>query len=198
MKTANQKTKSYLYTLCVSAIMLALATVLSLIKIWQFPWGGSITLASMLPIIFVSVVYGTGQGLFTAFLYALIQFFLDLGSIMGWGLTKEMFIGCSVLDYILPFTLIGLAGLFSKKGYLGKMAGISLAVLLRYISHVVSGAVLWHSAGKIWEGLEIANEWLYSLVYNACYMLPELVITLAVSAILLKNKSFLRLLNSNK
>ena len=114
---------------------------------------------------------------------------------MGWGLTKEMFIGCTILDYILPFTLVGIAGIFAKKGFVGKMAGVSLAVALRYISHVLAGAVLWHSAGKIWEGLEIANEWLYSIVYNACYMLPELAITLIVSAILLKNKSFLRLIN---
>lgn len=194
MKTANTKTKQAIVALCVSAIMLALATVLSLIKIWQFPWGGSITLASMLPIIFVSVAYGPAQGFLTAFLYSWIQFFLDLGSIMGWGLTKEMFLGCAILDYLLPFTLIGVAGIFAKKGFAGRMVGMSLAVTLRYLSHVLAGAVLWHSAGKIWEGLEIANEWLYSIVYNACYMLPELVITLIVSAILLKNKSFLSLL----
>ena len=178
--------------LCVSAIMLALATVLSLVKIWQFPWGGSITLGSMLPIVLVSVVYGHVQGLFTAFLYSWIQFFLDLGAIMSWGLTEEMFIWTAVLDYILPFTLVGIAGIFSKKGFSGQIAGTCLAVTLRYASHVVSGAALWHSAGKIWEGLTIDNEWLYSLVYNACYMLPELIITVALTWFILKNKSFMR------
>jgi len=194
MKTANTKTRQALIALCVSAIMLALATVLSLIKIWQFPWGGSITLASMVPIIFVSLAYGPVQGLCVAFLYSWIQFFLDLGSIMGWGLTKEMFIWTVILDYILPFTLIGVAGIFSRKSSVGMIAGVCTAVALRYASHVLSGAVLWHSAGKIWEGLVIENEWLYSIVYNACYMLPELIITLAATVLLLKNKSFLRLL----
>lgn len=182
--------------LCVSAVMLALATVLSLIKIWSFPWGGSITLVSMLPIMLVAIAYGTGQGLVTAFLYSWIQFFLDLGSIMSWGLTQEMFIWTTILDYILPFTLIGIAGILSKKGFGGRITGISTAIALRYASHVISGAALWHSAGKIWEGLVIENEWLYSLVYNACYMLPELILTLAVSFLLLKNKAFMKVLDS--
>ncbi|MBE6668972.1 MAG: proton-coupled thiamine transporter YuaJ [Ruminococcaceae bacterium] len=196
MKTVNTKTKQALVSLCVSAIMLALATVLSLLKIWSFPWGGSITLASMVPIIFISIAYGPVQGLLTAFLYSWIQFFLDLGSIMSWGLTKEMFIWTALLDYILPFTLIGIAGIFAKKGFAGRMTGVCIAVTLRYASHVLSGTLLWHSAGKIWEGLVIENEWLYSIVYNACYMLPELIITAAITAILLKNKSFLRLIPS--
>ena len=192
MKSNKKQMSQKVRTLCVSAIMLALATVLSLVKIWQFPWGGSITLGSMLPIVLVSVVYGPLQGLFTAFLYSWIQFFLDLGAIMSWGLTEEMFIWTVILDYILPFTLIGIAGIFSKKGFPGKLAGTCLAVTLRYASHVVSGAALWHSAGKIWEGLTIENEWLYSLVYNACYMLPELIITVALTWFILKNKSFMR------
>ena len=198
MKTANLKRRNAVISLCVSAVMLALATVLSLIKIWSFPWGGSITLASMLPIIFVSMAYGKAQGFFTAFIYSWIQFFLDLGAIMSWGLTKEMLIWSALLDYIVPFTVIGIAGLFSSAGTKGKMAGLCAAVILRYTSHVVSGAFLWHSAGKLWEGLVIENEWLYSLAYNACYMLPELVITVAAFFILIKNKNFLRLLSAGK
>lgn len=197
MQTAKKKAHKWLVTLCISAIMLALATVLSLIK-WSFPWGGSITLASMVPIIFVSLAYGPGAGLSAAFLHSLIQLFLDIGSIMGWGLSKEMLIGVIFLDYILPFTAIGVAGFFAKKGSKMQITGVAVAVTLRYVFHVISGAVLWHSAGKIWEALTLNNEWVYSLVYNACYMLPELIITVVAASILLKNKSLSRLFDISK
>lgn len=196
MKTATKNIRNWLVPLCVSAVMLALATVLSLLK-YSFPWGGSITLASMVPIIFVSLAYGPGVGLSTAFLHSLIQLFLDLGAIMGWGLTKEMLIGVILLDYILPFTAIGISGFFTKKSFKLQMTGVALAVTFRYAFHVISGAALWHSAGKIWDALVIENEWLYSLVYNACYMLPELVITVVAVNILFKNKNVSSLLEKS-
>jgi thiamine transporter len=197
MKSNKKQMSQKVRTLCVSAIMLALATVLSLIKIWQFPWGGSITLGAMLPIAIVAICYGTGNGLFTAFLFSCIQLFLSLGEIMSWGLTTEMLIGTIILDYILPYTLIGLSGLFAGKGNKGKICGTVFAILLRYASHVVSGVVLWHSAGMLWEGLNIENEWLYSLAYNACYMLPEMIITVVLAWLIVNNKPFMRSISKN-
>ena len=97
--------------LCVSAIMLALATVLSLVKIYTLPLGGSITLLSMLPIVFLSVNYGLGWGFFSAFVYSLIQFALDFASIASWGLTPAIFVGCIVFDYVLAYTALGIAGI---------------------------------------------------------------------------------------
>ena len=192
MKSNKKQMSEKVRILCISAVLLALATVLSLLKIWQFPWGGSITLGSMLPIVLIAICYGTGHGLFTAFLFSCIQLFLSLGEIMSWGLTKEMLIGTILLDYILPYTVIGLSGIFAKKGNAGKLCGTTLAIFLRYLSHVLSGVVLWHSAGKLWEGLNIENEWLYSLAYNACYMLPEMAITVILAWLIIKNKSFMR------
>lgn len=192
MKSNKKQTSAKVRVLCVSAVLLALATVLSLLKIWQFPWGGSITLGSMLPIVLVAICYGTGNGLFTAFLFSCIQLFLSLGEIMSWGLTTEMLVGTILLDYILPYTLIGLSGIFASKGNRGRISGAALAIFLRYVSHVVSGVVLWHSAGMLWEGLNIENEWLYSLAYNACYMLPEMIITVVLAWLIVSNRSFMK------
>ena len=166
-------------TLCVCAIMTALATALSFIKIFNMPWGGSITLLSMLPISLVSVIYGVKDGIFTSFVYAVIQliFGITLDGLLGWGLTAPMLIACIFLDYILAFTVIGISGIFRNKGTKGIILGTAFAVFLRFLCHVTSGVVVFASAGKLWQGFETDNTLLYSLVYNACYMLPEIILT---------------------
>ena len=168
-----------LQTLCVCAMMIALSTALSFVKIWNLPWGGSITLLSMLPVALVSVMYGLKEGLFTSFVYACIQlvFGVTMDGLLAWGLTVEMLIACILLDYIVAFTLIGLSGIFRNKGITGIMSGTIFAVLLRFLCHILSGVFVFASAGKLWDGFETSNTWLYSFVYNACYMLPEIILT---------------------
>ena len=165
--------------LCVCAVMVALSTALSLVKIWNMPWGGSITLLSMLPVALVSIMYGLKQGLFSSFVYACIQlvFGITMDGLLGWGLTAGMLFACIMLDYIVPFTVIGLAGMFRNKGMTGILSGTVVAVLLRFVSHILSGIFVFASAGKLWEGFETDNTFLYSLVYNGCYMLPEIILT---------------------
>lgn len=168
-----------LQTLCVCAMMVALSTALSFVKVKFLPFGGSITLLSMLPVAAVSIMYGTKQGLFSAFLYSCIQliFGITQDGLLGWGLTAGMLTACIILDYIGAFTVIGLAGVFRKNGMTGIMGGTILAVGLRFICHILSGVYVFASAGKLWEGFETNNTWLYSFVYNATYMLPEIILT---------------------
>lgn len=178
---------SKVLVLAEGAIMLALSAGLSFIKFNLLPWGGSVTLLSMLPIIVFSIKRGVGSGLTAAFLYSLIQFSQGISEgLFGWGLTPVMLVSCIFLDYIGAFTVIGLGGIFRKKGFGGWIAGTALAVALRFLFHVVSGVVIWHSSGLIWEGIETDNEWLYSTIYNGAYMLPELVFTVIGAVILLK------------
>lgn len=168
-----------LQTLCVCAMMIALSTALSFIKIWNMPWGGSITLLSMLPVALVSIMYGLKEGLFTSFVYSCIQlvFGITMDGLLGWGLTGGMLVACILLDYIVAFSVIGLAGVFRNKGMKGIMEGTILAVAIRFLCHILSGVYVFASAGKLWEGFETDNTWLYSFVYNACYMLPEIILT---------------------
>ncbi len=169
------------------AIMVALATVLSFVKVVKFPWGGSITLLSMLPITVYGVKWGIKAGMLVSVLYAIIQLLqgIMLDGLLGWGLTPVALISCIMLDYILAFSPLGLSGIFRKKGIAGWLGGISFTIVIRYVSHLISGAAIFHSAGMLWEGFVTDNEWLYSAVYNAAYMLPELLFTVIGASVLL-------------
>ena len=184
----NEKTK----LLAEGAAMVALATVLSFIRVFKLPWGGSITLLSMLPIVLFSIRRGVKMGLVV---YALVQFGQGiLDGLFGWGLTAGMLIACIVLDYLAAFTVLGLAGLWRKKGLPGWLAGILLAVGLRFICHFLSGVVIWGSFGELWSGFSTDNTWLYSFLYNGCYMLPEMIFTMIGAVALLKAPQTKRLL----
>ncbi len=169
------------------AVMVALATVLSYIRIFRLPWGGSITLLSMLPIVLFSIRRGLGAGLTVSFVFSLVQFTQGIvDGIFGWGLTPGMLIACILLDYIVAFTVLGLAGIFRKKGFAGWVGGIALAVVLRFVCHFLSGVVVWKSFGELWNGFSTDNTFLYSFLYNGSYMLPELIFTLIGAIALLK------------
>jgi len=168
------------------AIMLALATALSFIQIYKLPWGGSITLLSMLPIVLFSIRRGLKAGLAVSFLYSLIQFFQGImDGLFGWGLTPVMLIACIFIDYILAFTVLGLGGLFRKKGTAGWIAGITVSIVLRFVMHFLSGVIIWKSFGELWEGFSTESSVLYSILYNGSYMLPELILTIVAAVILL-------------
>lgn len=169
------------------AVMAALATVLSFIPIIQMPWGGTVTLLSMLPIVIFSIRRGLKAGFTVSFLYGLIQFAQGaMKGLFGWGLTPVMLLACIFLDYIGAFAVLGIAGIFRKKKFPGWMGGIALAVGLRFVCHFLSGVVIWQSVGELWTGFSTDNTYLYSFLYNGIYMLPELILTLAGAAALLK------------
>ena len=187
----NTKTK----ILVEGAVMVALATVLSFIRVFKLPWGGSITLLSMLPIVLFSIRRGVSWGLIVSFVYSLVQFAQGvMDGLFGWGLTPGMLIACILLDYLGAFTVLGIAGCFRKKGLPGWIGGITLAIVLRFVLHFLSGVVIWHSFGELWSGFATDNTYLYSFLYNGCYMLPELIFTLAGAVALLSAPQTKRLL----
>lgn len=168
------------------AMMLALAIALSLITPFRklLPFGGSITLVSMLPICLFSIKHGVLRGLGVSFLFALFQLFQD--SPFGWGLTAGMLTVCIMLDYVLAYTVLGLAGMFRKKGMGGWITGTVIVLVLRFVCHFLSGIYVFASTGKIWDGLDFVaeNKYIYSLFYNGAYMLPEIILTVIAAAIL--------------
>lgn len=182
----NEKSNSGMSTanlrLVESAIMLALATVLSLIKVYQMPLGGSVTLCSMLPVLLIGYKYGFKWGILTGFTYGVIQLLLDVAAVMSWGLTPVAVAASFVFDYLLAFTCLGLAGIYGKS-FPKFVAGISTAVFLRFLSHVISGVTAYASwLPDEWQG----HLWLYSIAYNGSFLLPDFIICLAVGALLYK------------
>ena len=169
------------------AAMVALATVLSFIRIIKMPWGGSVTLLSMLPITIYSIKNGVKNGLVVSFVFAIIQFVQGImDGLFGWGLTPGALVACIVIDYLLAFTVLGLAGLFRDKGLGGWIGGTVLAVALRLVMHFLSGVLIWHSFGELWGGFSTESTVLYSLLYNGAYMVPEMIFTTIGAVVLLK------------
>ena len=162
-----------------SAIMIALGTVLSVLKI-DLPFGGGLTIASMLPLILISHRWGWKRGVFAAFAYSLIQLLLGLDNV-GYATSFAMGLGIVMLDYVIAYTVIGLSGVFD--GVFGKTwksvaVGIAVTFVLRFLCHLITGAIIW----GVWMpeefmSMTMTNPWQYSFLYNGWYMLAELVVT---------------------
>lgn len=164
--------------LCESALMIALATVLSVLKI-EWPFGGSITVCSMLPILVIGYRYNIEWGCFTGFVYGLVQLLLGLNN-FTYATSAAAVIMIALFDYLIAFTVTGLGGLFRniKNQAVGLGLSAFTAGVLRFVCHFISGITVW--SGFADENMPV---WLYSLTYNGAYMLPE-TITLIIGAVL--------------
>lgn len=158
-------------TMSVGAMCMALASVLSLIKLLPMPMGGSLTPASMLPLLLFAYVYGTVPGLTLGVLYGVMQFILDGGQWIWTGAIPNL------LDYPIAFGLLGLAGLFHKleNEKLGLSLGFFLGCFGRFLASFTSGVVFYAEWAP--EGMHPA---VYSAGYNAAYMLPECLLCIAI------------------
>lgn len=159
------------------SMLIALATVLSCLKLVDLPYGGSVTMASMLPIVIIAYRHGTGWGLLSGMLFGAIQQLLGLKT-LSYVTTWYSILAVVLLDYVLAYAVMGLSGVFRrsvKNQGAAMVYGAALGCVLRYLLHVISGAT-------VWAGLSIPTEaaLAYSFSYNATYMLPEALILLVV------------------
>lgn len=196
-----------------SAMLIALAIVLELVSkmfIPELPFGGQITLVSMLPVVLISYRHGLRWGFVAAFAYSLLEMALGAKTVsaaflpgyFGDGAMIGKAIVMCLMDYVLAFTALGLGGIFRNtkaKPGIALMGGSLVALGVRYLCHFVSGYILF-SGWAEWfftqEGFPAWGAWLvenlssaglgvvYSLVYNGFYMLPEMLFT-AIAALLL-------------
>ena len=209
--------------LTVSAVMLAFATVLAivceLIPFLNLPFGGGFTIASMLPVVVVSYMYGLKWGFFTSFTYSCIQVIMSL--VMGKTVlalftpSSDDYMGLGaafaiiIIDYFLAYTVLGIGGIFRnriKNKVAALVVGVILALSLRYLLHIVSGYI-FYGAWAEWffsqEGFYAigasilgtfsgkALALIYSVFYNGLYMIPEIVIT-AIAASLVGNIKYIK------
>jgi len=146
-----------------AGILIALAQILSYVKIYEFPNGGSVTLGSMIPIIIFAIRWGSKSGILVGLVYGFLQFALG---------TKFSYHPLGIfLDYIFAFGFLGFAGLFRRNIYT-LIGSITIAMAGRFTCHFLSGFILWYAYAP--EGMNI---YLYSLIYNGTYMLPEFIIS---------------------
>ena len=171
-----------------SAIMIAIGTVLSMFP-FSAPWafGGGVTICSMLPLVIIAHRYGTKWGLFTAFVYSVLQLILGVSNVQfaaGYGFVLA--VGVLLLDYILAFTVIGLSACFNgviKNHLVSIVVGIVFTFALRFVCHFLSGWIIWGVITPNEMGLVAP---LYSLIYNGGYMLPETIISALVAVLTYK------------
>lgn len=147
------------------AVTIALGTVLSNIKVFDFPTGGSITLLSMLVICLPGYWFGLGAGILTGVAYGILQMLVDPYILYPMQL---------VIDYLLAFGALGLSGLFCNAKN-GLVKGYTVGILGRYVFAVLSGWIFF--GVYAWEGW---NPIAYSLAYNAIYIFAEGIITILI------------------
>lgn len=148
------------------ALAAALAVVLSLIKLYTLPQGGSLSL-EMIPVFYIAVRRGGVLGCLTGLLMGLGQLFFGAYIVHPAQL---------ILDYPLAFTLLGVAGFMRST----PLVGVVVGSFLRFAAHFLSGLIFFAQYAP-----ETMNVAAYSAIYNASYMLPETVITLVVIALIL-------------
>ena len=177
------------------AVMVALAFALSCIKLFQMPLGGSITLASMLPIMLISIKHGSLVGLGTGFVYSLTQLTQALieGDVFPYCETMGVLLICLVFDYLLPFTSLGIAGIFkdlkiTKNNEIASYLGFVLAVFLRFVCHFITGVFVWGQWAP--DGM---GKFFYSFAYNGASLGIDLLLCLAVAALMLRHKKIRQL-----
>lgn len=196
-----------------SAMLLAIAIVLELVSkmfIPEMPFGGQVTVVSMLPVVLISYRHGVKWGLFSAFVYALLEMALGAKTVSAAFLPGYFGDGAMIfnallmclLDYIIAFTVLGMGGMFRnklQKPGVALMCGSLVALGLRYLSHIASGYILFASYAEWFFTQEGFPAWgatlvetlnptalgiTYSVVYNGFYMIPEIICTAVVSVLL--------------
>lgn len=175
-------TSSNVRVLVEGAMLIAMATILSYIKFYELPQGGSITL-EMLPLVVMGLRNGTKWGCFTGFVHGFLQMILGFSNVMYCS-TLIAQIGCILLDYLVAFTVLGMANVFAKpfkNRFVGVTVGAIIVGLLRFACSFLSGWLLWGSYAP--EGMGAV---VYSATYNGSYMIPDIIILAVVIGILYK------------
>ena len=171
-----------------SALFIAIATVLSMLKI-DLPFGGGVTIVSMLPLVLVSHRWGWKWGVMTAFAYSLIQLLLGLDNV-GYATTFATALGVIFLDYVIAYTVIGFSGALEKpfgKTLKAVLIGIAVVFVGRFLCHFITGVWIWGGwMPESFMNMTMTSPWMYSLLYNGWYMLAELVVTEVAAALLYK------------
>ncbi len=157
-----------------AAVCIAMSFALSYLSVFHLPQGGSVTIASLLPLMIYAYMFGVKKGVFAGFVYGILQAVQD-----PWLIHPAQFL----LDYPIAFACIGLAGLFANVKKLDKFPQIQFALgaivasALRFISHVLSGVFAFSEyAGDL-------NPWVYSLGYNS-FVFADIAIVIAVGIVI--------------
>lgn len=185
-KLGNKNAKAVVY----GAIAVAMSFVLSYIAFYKMPYGGSITLASLVPIIIYAYCFGVSRGLIVGLVYGLLQF-----------VQAPYFINFTqfILDYLLAFASIATAGFFKriKNVKISLPLATTTACVVRLCFHILAGVIFYSAVGSrapilpsLIGDIDALPAFVYALVYNSLFLIPELIISVVVIVLLTQNKVF--------
>lgn len=209
MKENKKRTEAITLSAIMIAFAISISAICSAVPFLNLPFGGGFTIASMLPIIVVAYMYGTKWGLLTAFVYSFMQMLLGFNTVSSFFLPGDSqmifhraIIVC-LIDYVVAYTVLGLGGVFRKKFGARKALclGSIFAITLRYLAHIVSGAIFFGTWAEWFFTQEGFPAWgqailnslsgdtlslVYSIIYNGTYMIPEIIITAIVACLVVR------------
>ncbi len=171
-----------------AAVCIAMSFALSYLAPIHMPQGGSVTIASLLPLMIYSYMFGVKKGIFAGLIYGILQAVQD-----PWIIHPAQFL----LDYPIAFAGIGAAGLFSRMEKLDKLPQVQFALgavvasALRYLSHVLSGVFAFSEYAFHWSTGAAMNPWLYSLAYNS-FVFIDIAIAIAAGVLVFSSPSFVK------
>ena len=164
-----------LYRICESAVLVALAVALCFFEIQIGAFGGSIDFV-MIPLFIIAYRNGLGYGITSGLVFGFVKCLIGGG--IGWGLPSIL------LDYVLAYGAVGLAGIFKEKSWAIELSTL-IGCFSRFVIHFISGITLYAiTAPTELAGMTFVNPIAYSTVYNALYMLPNTVIAVIIMSLL--------------
>ena len=149
-----------------AGVAIAIAQVLSFITLFHMPQGGSIKAASLVPLMIFAYRWGGTRGIWAGVVYGVLHFLL--------GFKLSIHYLSIILDYLVAYGAIGVCGYF-KDNITGLVSGSIVAIALRWFASVTSGAVVFASYAPQGQ-----NPWIYSMIYNASYMVPDGILNIIV------------------
>ena len=196
-------------TMVECSLLVALALIFRFIPVFSMPLGGSVTIGGMAPLVIASLRHGPRWGVLTSGVYAIIR------ALSPRGVGNVLFVanlpaspvlsdylqalpamaGVVLFDYIVAYAVMGLAYIFAVRfnnRITGACVGAAVTGFLRYLCHVISGVIIWRryiTNDVTFLGIHVSADnagWIYSFVYNATYMLPEIIITVVVVGVVVK------------
>jgi len=177
----ESKTRFQTKILAEIAIFSALSAVLYALRPFTLTYGGSITLGSMVPVVWLSLRRGIHIGFVAGVIFGILALFIDV-----------ILVGASsiiatpiqvILEYPIAFGVLGLAGVFHKKSVIYAEVGLGISVFIKFLIHYIVGVFVWvyvYPFPVEW------GQYLWPLVYNGSFLLVEFVITAILIAILVK------------
>jgi thiamine transporter len=167
-----------------TTVFAALSAVLYTVRPFTLPFGGSVTLGSMVPVMWLSLRRGVRVGVASAMIFGILALFIDIIFLGGSSVVATPI--QAVLEYPLAFGVLGLAGMFHKKTGLSAAAGVTIAIIIRFLIHYFVGALIWVSV------YQFPPEWgqfLWPAIYNGSFLLVEYIISIILIEALVKAKT---------